>query len=76
MKLRTMVVAAAILLAGGTGAAVATVPAGAPSARPYAPNGHLTNLVMADIGGGVIELRAANRVYLPAAGLERLRLGQ
>jgi hypothetical protein len=53
MKLRTMVVAAAILLAGGTGAAVATVPA-----------------------GGVIDLRVANRVYLPAVGLERLRLGQ
>jgi hypothetical protein len=26
----------------------------------YAPDGHLTNLVVADIGGGVIELRVAN----------------
>jgi len=134
MKLRTIVVAAAMLVASGAGAAVATVNAAAAPTLPaaavpamgiyagyigaqvngygyaidvqsgfavpnwpliswpfsatdpaqqfywftyagsdethpygspvkiaeYAPNGHLTNLVMADIGKGVIELRVAN----------------
>lgn len=149
MKLRMIIVAGAMMLAGGTGAVVATVPAGAapaasaasapamgiyagyigaqvngygyamdvqsgfavpgwpliswpfsatdpaqqfywftyagsdethPYGSPvkiaeYAPNGHLTNLVMADIGKGVIELRVANGSN-PAVGLERLRLDQ